>query len=283
MGDLAPMAEQLLEEIPGIKQEDNRLVSRLTGDPNPVHDEQYMKCIEYNGRVYRKKPLIMGIISETIAKNAIRGRFGKNLYLHNLLTDFKGFLYPNEPVSICLIDTNAELPAEFEGDEVYTAVLRKKGMDFAVVTLGFTEREIELPEEANGQAVEYLSIGDVARFSRATNQEESDVQGLLLASRSRIVASNLQNPEYPQLARLSNPDLFPVYARHQAVFSRHMSSVCAEDLVGMSLAARLEDKKRPEVYTTINASSSGQILFRSQSHIITISRNVALGKFIEDL
>lgn len=278
------MAEQLLEEIPGIKQEDNRTVSQVTGDPNPVHDEKYMAHIEYAGKVYHKKPLIMGTIIETLGINAITKRFGKVLHLNNLLTDFRGFLYPDEPFQIYLTDIPGELPVRFKWDETYTATLRKKGKDFASVTLGFTDKKIELSEAriAEDSLLIEPDAEKIAGFAKATNSRY--VQDFMLASRSRAVAENLQNPNYPQLACLSNPDLFPVYSRHHAIFSRYMRSLTAENKVSLSLAAELEDKKRPDVYTEVCAFSDLEDpLFISWSHIATIPRAVALGKFIEDI
>jgi len=282
--------EEVLEEIVSVSQQQNKMVAEVTHDKNHVHDEDDMAHIEYKGKVYSKKPIIMGTIMETVAMNAAL-KSTNPAQLHNVFTEFEGFLYPDEQFSVLHVETpeqtRSKLPASFLDDTLYTVALRKKDNNFAYVTLGFTPdeefgtKDLELPNKISFT----VGKGDVISFSIGTNSPcDYNAPGFVLASRSGIIVDNIRNPAYPELAALEHPDLFPVYRTHHAEFSHLFRGISIEDYICMDLSVKQEGKQdRPGVYTSVTAYHPlGDVLFVSSSCIQTLPKIIALKKALAD-
>jgi hypothetical protein len=236
------------------------LARRSTKDPNPVHDVNYMSQIKQGRRVYKKHPLVLGTQMEFAAISFLRKKLPQFLCLDYITTDFKSFLYPDEPFNFIatLVDVPYGTGAVNEWAISYNISLVKiTGEESLLMKAGFAVMPprdgISFPSYDPKKGLDYRLTNEGARdFSDGIRSIAVDYEGFVLASASSAIAGvPYQDPE---ISILRDPAFFPVYTHHD--ISTKFSSFDLESLLNNPIYTNVTfesvgTKRKPRFNVTV--------------------------------
>lgn len=265
-----------------VTEEINDLFRFSTGDPNLVHDPEYMKG-------FGKYPIVLGTFIESIALKAVKDMVPKDHYLVSLETSFKDFLSVGERFSMSIDPKHDEF-----GTGTYDVTVSKKDgekqKDVAQINLVFSYIPETMPgfQPINPNIFSYdLLLTDLSKFSKALGPEEDNCLEFTLASRSGVIAQAAQTgaKAYPGLEILKSDDLFPIYAKHSLKATFYLQSVDQGSRILANLLVGVDNSsKRPVVNTEVlGYNAAREPLYHSKAVIQTIPRKIVFGKMLKDL